>query len=130
VALKLLADRLAEDTSFRERFLRESRLAASIDHPNIIPIYEAATSGNVLFIAMRHVEGRDLRTRLQRGRLEPTEAIGIVAQVASALDAAHERGLVHRDVKPPTCSSTPGPAPTVPITSTSPTSVSPDRSPR
>jgi serine/threonine protein kinase len=100
VALKLLAAGLAEDESFRERFLRESELAASIDHPNIVPIYEAGTSEDLLFIAMRFVEGRDLRERLQRGRLEPPDAIGIVAQVASALDAAHARGLVHRDVKP------------------------------
>ena len=100
VALKLLAAGLAENESFRDRFLRESELAASIDHPNIVPIYEAGTTGERLFIAMRYVEGRDLKERLQRGRLDPAEAIGIVAQVASALDAAHARGLVHRDVKP------------------------------
>jgi WD40 repeat protein/tRNA A-37 threonylcarbamoyl transferase component Bud32 len=100
VALKLLAARLAEDKSFRDRFLRESELAASIDHPNIVPIYEAGTTEDLLFIAMRYVEGRDLKERLQRRRLDPADAIGIVAQVASALDAAHVRGLVHRDVKP------------------------------
>jgi WD40 repeat protein/tRNA A-37 threonylcarbamoyl transferase component Bud32 len=100
VALKLLAARLAEDESFRDRFLRESELAASIDHPNIVPIYEAGTTEDLLFIAMRYVEGRDLKERLQRGRLDPADAVGIVAQVASALDAAHGRGLVHRDVKP------------------------------
>jgi WD40 repeat protein len=100
VALKLLAAELAEDASFRDRFLRESKLAASIDHPNIVPIYEAGTTDDLLFIAMRYVEGRDLKERLQRGRLQPAEAIGILAQVASALDAAHVRGLVHRDVKP------------------------------
>jgi WD40 repeat protein/tRNA A-37 threonylcarbamoyl transferase component Bud32 len=100
VALKLLADRLAEDESFRDRFLGESELAASIDHPNIVPIYEAGTSRDVLFIAMRYVAGRDLRELLQRGPLDPAEAAGILAQVASALDAAHARGLVHRDVKP------------------------------
>ena len=100
VALKLLAAGLAEDTSFRDRFIRESELAASIDHPNITPIYEAGTSGDLLFIAMRYVEGCDLRERLHRGRLDPADAIGILAQVASALDAAHARGLVHRDVKP------------------------------
>jgi WD40 repeat protein/tRNA A-37 threonylcarbamoyl transferase component Bud32 len=100
VALKLLAARLAEDGSFRDRFLRESELAASIDHPNIVPIYEAGTTEGLLFIAMRYVEGRDLKERLQRGRLDPAEAIGILAQVAIALDAAHARGLVHRDVKP------------------------------
>jgi WD40 repeat protein/tRNA A-37 threonylcarbamoyl transferase component Bud32 len=101
VALKLLAARLAEDESFRDRFLRESELAASIDHPNIVPIYEAGTNEGRLFIAMRYVEGRDLKERLQqRGRLHPADATDILAQVASALDAAHARGLVHRDVKP------------------------------
>jgi WD40 repeat protein/tRNA A-37 threonylcarbamoyl transferase component Bud32 len=100
VALKLLAASLAEDESFRDRFLRESELAASIDHPNIVPIYEAGTTEEHLFIAMRYVEGRDLKERLQEGRLEPADAIGLLAQVASALDAAHARGLVHRDVKP------------------------------
>jgi WD40 repeat protein/tRNA A-37 threonylcarbamoyl transferase component Bud32 len=100
VALKVLAARLAEDESFRDRFLRESELAASIDHPNIVPIYQAGTTDDLLFIAMRYVEGRDLKERLQRGSLDRGEAIGILAQVASALDAAHARGLVHRDVKP------------------------------
>lgn len=100
VALKLLAASLAEDESFRDRFLRESELAASIDHPNIVPIYEAGTADDVLFMAMRYVEGRDLKERLQGGPLEPADAIGILAQVASALDAAYARGLVHRDVKP------------------------------
>src|SRR5688572_25702457 len=100
VALKLLAASLAEDGSFRDRFLRESELAASIDHPNIVPIYEAGATGDLLFIAMRYVEGRDLRARLQRGRLDPAEAIGLLTQLAIALDAAHARGLVHRDVKP------------------------------
>ena len=100
VALKLLAASLAEDESFRDRFLRESELAASIDHPNIVPIYEAGTTEEQLFIAMRYVAGRDLGARLQGGRLDTGDAIGILAQVASALDAAHARGLVHRDVKP------------------------------
>lgn len=100
VALKLLAAGLAEDEAFRDRFLRESELAASIDHPSIVPIYGAGTAEGRLFIAMRYVEGRDLKARLRRGRLDPAAAIGILAQVASALDAAHARGLVHRDVKP------------------------------
>jgi WD40 repeat protein/tRNA A-37 threonylcarbamoyl transferase component Bud32 len=100
VALKLLAPELAEDESFRDRFLRESELAASIDHPNIVPIYEAGTTEDILFIAMRYVEGSDLKERLQRGRLDPGDSAGILAQLASALDAAHARGLVHRDVKP------------------------------
>ena len=100
VALKLLASRLAQDDSFRDRFLRESELAASIDHPNIIPVYEAGTAEGILFIAMRYVGGGDLKARLQRGPMDPADAIGIVAQMAIALDAAHARGLVHRDVKP------------------------------
>jgi WD40 repeat protein/tRNA A-37 threonylcarbamoyl transferase component Bud32 len=100
VALKLLASELASDDSFRDRFLRESELAASIDHPNIVPIYEAGTTDDQLFIAMRYVEGRDLKERLRSGPLDTADAIGLVAQVASALDAAHARGLVHRDVKP------------------------------
>ncbi len=101
VALKVLAPQLAEDERFRERFVRESRLAASLDHPNVIPIYEAGGSGGDLFIAMRYVEGTDLRTLLHEGgALEPGRAVAIVRQVAAALDAAHEQGLVHRDVKP------------------------------
>ena len=100
VALKLLAARIAEDESFRDRFLRESELAASIDHPNILPVYEAGATDELLFIAMRYVEGRDLGERLRYGHLDPADAVGIAAQVASALDAAHARGLVHRDVKP------------------------------
>jgi serine/threonine-protein kinase len=99
--LKLLAPELAEDTRFRERFLRESRLAASIDHPNVIPIYEAGETEGVLFIAMRFVEGTDLKALLEReGRLEPARALALLAQVAEALDVAHEQGLIHRDVKP------------------------------
>ncbi len=101
VALKVLAPQLADDERFRERFVRESRLAASLDHPNVIPIFEAGASGGDLFIAMRFVEGSDLRTILhEQGALEPARAIGILRQVAAALDAAHEQGLVHRDVKP------------------------------
>jgi serine/threonine-protein kinase len=100
VALKVLAPQLAEDDRFRERFIRESRLAASLDHPNVIPIYEAGGTGGDLFIAMRYVEGSDLRTLLREGALDPARALAIVRQAAAALDAAHEQGLVHRDVKP------------------------------
>src|SRR5262245_13381133 len=101
VALKLLASRLSDDESFRERMLRESRIAASLDHPNVVPIYEAGEADGQLFIAMRFVEGTDLKALLRReGALEPGRALAIVAQVADALDTAHARGLVHRDVKP------------------------------
>jgi YVTN family beta-propeller protein len=101
VALKLLAPDLAQDERFRDRFLRESELAASLDHPSIVPIYEARQADGVLLIAMRYVEGSDL-TRLLREQstLDPARAIAICAQLADALDAAHEHGLVHRDVKP------------------------------
>ncbi|HEV2821335.1 MAG TPA: protein kinase [Solirubrobacteraceae bacterium] len=101
VALKLIAPDLAEDDEFRERFVRESRAAASIEHPNVIPIYHAGERDGQLFIVMRYVEGEDLRARVRgAGRLEPADAARIVAQVGGALDAAHARGLVHRDVKP------------------------------
>src|SRR5881628_1271984 len=101
VALKLLAPELAHDDRFRERFLRESKLAASIDHPNVIPIYDADEADGALYIAMRYVQGTDLRQLLaEEGKLDPRRALAIVGQVAAALDAAHARGLVHRDVKP------------------------------
>jgi serine/threonine-protein kinase len=101
VALKLLAPELAEDERFRERFLRESELAASLDHQNVIPIYEAGEADGLLYIAMRYVDGSDLRERLRAsGALEPAAALALLAQVAGALDAAHAHGLVHRDVKP------------------------------
>src|SRR5437870_6637690 len=101
VALKLIAPELAGDARFRERFLRESRLAASLDHPNVVPIYEAGEAQGQLFLAMRYVEGSDLKTLLERERkLPPERTLAIAGQVASALGAANRRGLVHRDVKP------------------------------
>jgi predicted Ser/Thr protein kinase len=101
VALKLLAPELAENESFRERFVRESRVAARVDHPNVIPIYEAGEADGNYFIAMRYVDGLDLREILHsEGPLELRKALVILTQVAGALDAAHAQGLVHRDVKP------------------------------
>jgi serine/threonine-protein kinase len=101
VALKVLAEELAKQPGFQRRFVGESKLAASLDHPNVIPIYAAGEHQGVLYIAMRFVPGQDLRTLLrEEGRLEPERAARLVAQVASALDAAHAHGLVHRDVKP------------------------------
>ncbi|WP_405876028.1 MULTISPECIES: serine/threonine-protein kinase [unclassified Streptomyces] len=101
VALKLLAPELARNDTFRLRFTHESRAAAAIDHPHIVPVFEAGETDGVLYIAMRYVEGSDLRHLLdRRGPLAPAVALRIAAQVASALDAAHEHGLVHRDVKP------------------------------
>jgi hypothetical protein len=101
VALKLITPEFAEDQEFRQRFERESQLAASLDHPNIIPVHEAGEADGALFISMRYVEGSDLREMIRdHGRVEPERAVRLIAQVAGALDAAHGRGLVHRDVKP------------------------------
>jgi YVTN family beta-propeller protein len=101
VALKLLAPELAQDEGFRVRFLRESQLAASLDHPNVVPVYEAGEVDGLLYIAMRYVVGTDLKALLRtEGALAPERALALVGQIATALDAAHERGLVHRDVKP------------------------------
>ena len=101
VALKVLAPEFAQDDAFRQRFIRESRAAAAVDHPNIIPIFDAGEAGGVLFIAMRFVGGQDVHSLVHRaGPLPPGRAVSIVSQVASALDAAHALGLVHRDVKP------------------------------
>jgi serine/threonine protein kinase len=101
VALKVITPELAHDTAFRTRFERESRLAASIDHPNVVPIYEAGEADGLLYIAMRHVRGTDLKAVLTTdGPLQPERAAAVVGQVGAALDAAHASGLVHRDVKP------------------------------
>ncbi|MGW6705919.1 serine/threonine-protein kinase [Streptomyces sp. NPDC054956] len=101
VALKLIAPERVRDEVFRRRFTHESRVAARIDHPHIVPIFEAGETDGILYIAMRYVAGLDLRALLDReGPLPVATAVRIAAQVASALDAAHAHDLVHRDVKP------------------------------
>jgi serine/threonine protein kinase len=101
VALKLVAPDVADDDTFRRRFLREATAAAAIDHPHILPVYDAGEAEGVLFIAMRLVDGKDLRAVLREpGPLDLQRVATIVGQIGSALDAAHARGLIHRDVKP------------------------------
>ena len=101
VALKLLAPALADDTAFRARFIRESHTAAAVEHPNIIPVYDAGEVSGLLFISMRYVQGGNVRSLLASGSAMPAARVtNIIGQIARALDAAHARGLVHRDVKP------------------------------
>ena len=101
VALKVLLPEFAADNDYRARFIRESELAASLEHPNVLPVYDAGEIEGVLYLAMRYVEGRDLRALLkEQGVPMPERTLSVVRQVAAALDAAHEAGLVHRDVKP------------------------------
>jgi serine/threonine protein kinase len=101
VALKVIAPELAQDDRFRERFLSESRIAGSLEHPHVIPIYRAGDDEGLLFLAMRYVEGTDLAKLLaEEMAIESRRALELLSQVAEALDAAHEQGLVHRDVKP------------------------------
>jgi serine/threonine-protein kinase len=109
VALKLLRDDLAADKEFRARFISESRAAAALDHPNILPVFDAGETDGVLFLAARLVDGSDLRRALAReGTLDPERALAIAGQVAGALDLAHSRGLVHRDIKPANVLLVPG----------------------
>jgi ABC-type transport system substrate-binding protein/streptogramin lyase len=101
VALKVLAPELARDERFRQRFLRESTIAAGLDHPSIVRTLASGEEDGVLYLAMEYVDGTDLRKLLQRnGSLDPQRAVALIAQIADALDAAHAAGLVHRDVKP------------------------------
>jgi YVTN family beta-propeller protein len=101
VALKVIARELADRHGFRERFLRESRLAARLEHPSVVPIYDSREVDGELLVIMRLVEGGDLRKLIDaEGSLSPPQAIDLLAQIADALDAAHAAGIVHRDVKP------------------------------
>jgi serine/threonine protein kinase len=101
VAVKVIAAALADDAGFRQRFMRESKVAASLDHPNVVTVFHAGEDEGLLYIAMRFVDGTDLRKLIAlEHHLDAARAADVVMQVASALDAAHERGLVHRDVKP------------------------------
>jgi serine/threonine protein kinase len=112
VALKVMEPELAMDEAFRERFVREARAAARIRHPNIIPIFDAGEWHGDLYIAMRYIEGEDLRSLLRKnGALTPEQTYVIGLQIASALDAAHRSGLIHRDVKPGNILVEPGPDP-------------------
>ena len=100
VALKVIASHLSSDDRFRDRFLRESRLAASLDHPSVVPVYDAREEDGELIVAMRLIGGGDLKRRIAATPLAAEEAIDLLAQVADALDSAHAAGIVHRDVKP------------------------------
>jgi serine/threonine-protein kinase len=100
-AIKIIADDLAESEGFRERFTREARIAAALQHPNIVTVYDAGEVDGQLYLAMQYIEGFDLSAMLRKdGRLRPYRAVDVCRQVASALDAAHAMGLIHRDVKP------------------------------
>ena len=101
IALKVMAEELAGNASFRTRFVREAKMAANLEHPNIVPLYDAGEIDGVLYLAMRVIRGTDLRQVIDAdGALDPARTMAIMRQVASALDAAHRAGLVHRDVKP------------------------------
>src|ERR1700761_411720 len=101
IALKVLDPVLASDDGFRTRFLEESRIAAAMNHPHVIPIHDMGSADGLLYIAMRCVTGTDLRQMIKkRGRMPAETAVFLLGQAARALDAAHRRGLVHRDIKP------------------------------
>src|SRR3954454_15692991 len=101
VALKVISPALAADARFRRRFEEESRIAVSIRHPNVVPIHHAGEEDGLIFVTMDLIEGTDLRRLINKeGKLDPARAVDLVTQAAAALDAAHAKGLVHRDVKP------------------------------
>src|SRR4029078_7891278 len=100
-AIKIIAPELAETSGFRERFHREARIAAALQHPNIVTVYDAGEEDGLLYLAMQYIEGSDLSSVLRRqGRLRRSGATAVCRQGAAALDAAHGMGLIHRDVKP------------------------------
>jgi serine/threonine protein kinase len=112
IALKVMDPELAQDEAFRERFVREARAAAQIKHPNIVPIYDAGEWHGDLYMAMRYIEGDELRSLIRKGGPLSTQQTYVIgAQIASALDAAHRSGLIHRDVKPGNILVEPGPEP-------------------
>jgi serine/threonine-protein kinase len=100
VAIKVIAPAHAADPRYRERFEREARLAAALDHPNIVPIYMTGDDRGQLYLVMRYIDGVNLAERVHEGPLPLASVTEVVTQVASALDAAHARGVIHRDVKP------------------------------
>ena len=101
VALKIMSEELSENEAFRSRFIREAKMAANLEHPNIVPVYDAGEADDVLYLAMRVIRGTDLRRVItEEGPMDAERTTGIMRQIASALDAAHRAGLVHRDVKP------------------------------
>ena len=100
VALKLLAPNLSDDPGFRARFEREGQVQAALDHEHIVSVYEAGQSEYGLFLAMRLIAGPTLKQLILDGSLDPRRSVRLLAQVAHALDAAHEAGLIHRDIKP------------------------------
>src|SRR5688572_21151060 len=100
VAVKILPDALAADPEWKERFLREARTIAQLNHPNIATIYGIEEQGNTLFIAMELVAGESLASFIERGPMAPADAVRAATYVADALSDAHEKGIVHRDIKP------------------------------
>src|SRR6188472_765474 len=100
VALKVIGSAMADDDGFRARFEREARLAAQLDHPHVVPLLDSGEHDGTLFMASRLIDGRSLQQILMRGPLAPSAAARLTEQIASALDAAHALGLLHRDVKP------------------------------
>lgn len=100
VALKVLNHELSDDPGFCERFRREGQLQAAIDHPHIVPVYEAGEAEQGLFLAMRLIPGPTLKETILAGKADPRWSVDVTSQVAEALDAAHKVGLIHRDVKP------------------------------